>query len=93
MGGGKKGRNAVQWVADEIGEGEVEIRNPLRAPVEVTDMTVLHDGAEMEARPASFSLPELTTATVRLTAVPREAGEVHVLGYSLVVFGMKSQCR
>ena len=30
---------------------------------------------------------------MRLTAVPREAGEVHVLGYSLVVFGMKSQCR
>ena len=52
--GGKKGRNAVQWVADEIGEVEVEIRNPLRAPIEVTDMTILHDGAEMEANPASF---------------------------------------
>ena len=51
------------------------------------------DGAEMDAHPASFSLPELTTATVRLTAVPREAGEVHLLGYSLVVSGMKSQCR
>ena len=47
-------RNAVQWVADEIGEVEVEIRNPLRAPVEVTDMTVLYDGAEMDAHPATF---------------------------------------
>ena len=44
----------MQWVADEIGEVEVEIRNPLRAPVEVTDMTVLHDGAEMDAHPATF---------------------------------------
>ena len=44
----------MQWVADEIGEVEVEIRNPLRAPIEVTDMTILHDGAEMEANPASF---------------------------------------
>jgi hypothetical protein len=89
----KKAKQLIQWVADEIGEVEVEIRNPLRSPIVVTDMTLLHDGAEMEAHPVTFSLPELATATIRLTAMPKAAGEVSVLGYSLVVFGMKSQCR
>ena len=83
----------IQWVAGETCEVEVELRNPLRSPVDVKDLTILHDGAEMEAKPMDLSLQEMSTATVRLTAVPKEAGNLTITGYSLVVFGMKSQCR
>lgn len=48
----------VHIVAGEIFDVELEVLNPLKVPIDVSAMSLLHEGVEFEAFESNFTLPE-----------------------------------
>ena len=85
----------INWVQNEIIEVELEVLNPLRHPVEVSSMMLLHDGADFEPLPCNFVLPEGSSQEpikIKLSGIPKDHGELRIYGYSVVICGVKSNC-
>jgi hypothetical protein len=92
--GGKGSRGKpVTWVQGEVAGIEVKLHNPLAVELKVQEMSILHDGAPFDALPSSFVLAPGATQTVKLSGIPREAGEMKVSGYTVTAFGVRSTCR
>lgn len=90
----KPDRLEYQWVVDEICEVILEICNPLSFELEVTNILLLSNGAVFESIPLTVTLPSnCPNLSVVLTGVPKEPGELEIVGYSTHTLGVKSNCR
>jgi hypothetical protein len=95
-------KKAFHWVQGEVASVEISVINPLPVELRISNMALLHEGAEFDAFPSSFVLaPEGTgpnhgresAVSLKLSGIPKEAGVLNILGYSCVIFGVKSNCR
>ncbi len=88
------GRKTLQWVLGEEAAVSVTLTNPLSVELKIEEMVLMHEGVVFEPLPTSIVMkPQATSIKIQLTGVPKEAGELRILGYSCVVFGVRSHCR
>lgn len=89
-------KQVITWVQDEVANVDIAVINPLNSELRISNMTLLHEGAEFDAFPASFILngdESSKKVILKLSGIPRKPGLLHLLGYSCVVFGVRSNCR
>lgn len=92
-GGGKKQVN-FQWVAHDVAEVCLTLYNPLPIEVKVVGLALLHEGIQFENFPSTLSVaPNSGPHSVSLLGVPKEAGELKILGYTLNILGVQSSCK
>jgi hypothetical protein len=94
--GGKEDSSKInfQWVANDVAEVCLTLFNPLPTEVKLVGLALLHEGIEFENFPSTLSLaPNSGPHTVSLLGVPKEAGELKILGYTFTVLGVQSTCR
>ena len=92
-GGGKKQVN-FQWVAHDVAEVCLTLYNPLPIEVKIVGLALLHEGIQFENFPSTLSLaPNSGPHSVSLLGVPKEAGELKILGYTLNILGVQSSCK
>ncbi|XP_046397297.1 protein brunelleschi isoform X2 [Ischnura elegans] len=88
------GKMEFSWVEGEVCEVAMKVSNPLPFELKVSNMRLLTDELVFETVPSSLSLPtESGPHPVSLKGIPKETGELHILGYSTHVLGVKSNCR
>ncbi|XP_071451117.1 protein brunelleschi [Hetaerina americana] len=88
------GKMEFSWVEGEVCEVAMKVSNPLPFELKVSNMRLLTDELVFETVPSSLSLPtESGPNPVSLKGIPKETGELHILGYSTHVLGVKSNCR
>eukprot|EP00899_Mesostigma_viride_P002249 jgi/Mesvir1/12024/Mv00321-RA.3 len=99
--GGKKGRadaaaaasQPVVWIVGELGEVVVEMSNPCPFEVSVDCIHLITDHEDFEALPLTAYLPAYSKKIVTLVGVPRQAGQLKVLGCVVRCLGMLSEHR
>uniref|UniRef100_A0A8D8SHD3 Trafficking protein particle complex subunit 9 n=1 Tax=Cacopsylla melanoneura TaxID=428564 RepID=A0A8D8SHD3_9HEMI len=80
------------WVCGDPCCVTLELSNPLPCPLEVSNILLLTQGV-YESIPESVVLPpESTGVVVQLKGVPKEVGDLQVMGYSTHTLGVKSNC-
>lgn len=83
-----------QWVSHDVAEVCLTLFNPLPIEVKVIGLALLHEGVEFENFPSALSLaPNSGPHSVSLLGVPKQPGELKILGYKLNVLGVQSSCR
>lgn len=83
-----------KWVEDDVCEVALQVFNLLPFELKVTNMGLLTDGIPFESFPACLSLPAHSGPyPVNLFGTPRGKGELHILGYTTQVLGVKSNCK
>ena len=91
--GGKKQVN-FQWVAHDVAEVCLTLFNPLPIEVKIVGLALLHEGIDFENFPSTLSLaPHSGPHSVSLLGVPKEAGELRILGYTMSILGVQSSCK
>ncbi len=89
-----KNKVNFQWVANDVAEVCLTLFNPLPTEVKIVNLALLHEGIEFETLPSTLSLsPNSGPHTVSLLGVPKDAGELKILGYTFNVLGVQSTCR
>ena len=89
-----KSKVNFQWVANDVAEVCLTLFNPLPTEVKIVNLALLHEGIEFETLPSTLSLsPNSGPHTVSLLGVPKDAGELKILGYTFNVLGVQSTCR
>ncbi|CAI5455505.1 unnamed protein product [Caenorhabditis angaria] len=95
----KKPDNSLLWVTDCPGEVEISVKNCRGIELIVKELCLISDGINFESVQARLILPpedqnsKSDGATIRLIGVPREAGDLYIVGYSCNVFGLHNECR
>jgi len=93
-GSGRAARSkAITWVQGELAAVEVKVFNPLNSELRVQEMAIVHEGSPFDAMPTNLMLAPGARQTLRLSGIPREAGEMKIVGYTFVAFGVRSSCR
>ncbi|BES92168.1 trafficking protein particle complex 9 [Nesidiocoris tenuis] len=91
---GVKDKLNYLWVAEEEGQVEIELTNPLQFELEVSNMRLLTTGVVFETLPLTVTLPpDVQKYMVTLTGTPKEVGELEIKGYLTHTLGVKSNCR
>ena len=94
--GGKDDDKKVhfQWVQHDVAEVCLTLFNPLPIEIKVVGLALLHEGIEFENFPSTLSLaPNSGPHSVSLLGVPKEAGELKILGYKMNILGVQSSCK
>jgi hypothetical protein len=91
--GKKHQRPEILWVIHDPAEIAMDITNPLDFELRVENMKLLWEGVVISACPSSLSLPACDKQDFTLTALPKEVGELQLIGYEHTVFGVRSKCR
>ncbi len=87
-------KKVTEWVQGEVASVELTVANPLPVELRVEELTLMHEGAAFDAFPTSLAIqPDTGPQKVKLTGIPQEKGELKILGYSCVAFGVRSNCR
>ncbi|XP_049774968.1 protein brunelleschi [Schistocerca cancellata] len=82
------------WVVGDTCEVHMEFYNLLPMELMVSNMRLLTNGAVFESIPSSLCLPpESGPHPISLSGIPKEHGELEILGYSTHTLGVKSNCR
>ncbi len=95
FGGGEDTKKVkFQWVAEDVAEVCLTLFNPLPVEIKVVGLALLHEGVEFENFPSTLSLaPNSGPHAVSLLGVPRQPGDLKILGYKLNVLGVQSSCK
>ncbi|XP_026681214.1 protein brunelleschi [Diaphorina citri] len=81
------------WVCGDPCCVTLELSNPLPSPLEVSNILLLTQGV-YESIPVSVVLPpESTGQVIKLMGVPKEVGDLQIMGYSTHTLGVKSNCQ
>ena len=88
-------RRALYWVQGEVASVELSVINPLPVELKIANMCLMTEGIEFDAFPSNFSLLPNSSEphSIKLSGIPLKPGKLSLIGYSCVVFGVKSHCR
>ncbi|KAK6627902.1 hypothetical protein RUM44_010384 [Polyplax serrata] len=88
------GKLEYVWVEGDICEVMVKFLNPLPFDLKVSDVRLLTSGVVFESIPTSISIPpESGLQLCTLSGIPKEVGDLEILGYSTHTLGVKSNCK
>ncbi|GLG96735.1 Protein brunelleschi, partial [Gryllus bimaculatus] len=91
---GASSKMDYQWVVGDTCEVSLELSNPLPFELKVSNMRLLTSGAVFESLPTSLALPpDSGPHPAKLCGIPKEVGELEVLGFSTHTLGVKSNIR
>ncbi|XP_052097237.1 trafficking protein particle complex subunit 9-like [Mytilus californianus] len=83
-----------RWVAKDICEVHLQVFNPMPEELKITQMGLLIEGVEMEMYPTNPVIPaESGPYLVKMLCRPKSHGELNILGYTTLVYGVHSNCR
>lgn len=83
-----------KWIQGEVCQIALMVQNILPIELNANHMSILTDGIAFETHPISLSLPPESSQTpINLSGIPRNTGNIDILGYSTHVLGVKSDCR
>jgi len=86
---GKADDGVVMWVSGDVAEVAMVVDNPLPIEIKVSSMTLLTDGVEFEAYPATLALPAQSGSyPFMLLGTPKCHGNLVIKGYCLEVLGV-----
>lgn len=81
------------WVENDLCEVTLKLINPLPLELRVSNMRLLTSGPVFESIPETIVLPSESPMLITLNGMPKESGELEILGYSTHTLGIKSNCR
>jgi hypothetical protein len=81
------------WVENEKCAVRMTLDNPLPIDLKVSKLALMTEGVEFTPEPLDVLLAPLSSANVVLTGIPKSAGDLKVIGYTMVVLGVSSNCR
>lgn len=85
----KKDEEDVIWVCGDVSEVAMVVDNPLPAEIKVNNMTLLTEGMQFEAFPATLALPAQSGAfPFMLLGTPNQPGSLKLKGYKVEVLGI-----
>ncbi|CAC5387200.1 TRAPPC9 [Mytilus coruscus] len=83
-----------RWVAKDLCEVHLQVFNPMPEELKITQMGLLIEGVEMEMYPSNPVIPaESGPYLVKMLCRPKSHGELNILGYTTLVYGVHSNCR
>ncbi|GFS05209.1 trafficking protein particle complex subunit 9 [Elysia marginata] len=83
-----------KWTCGDVCEASLQLTNPLADELKVFYMGLMTSDLETEILPANPNIPaDLEPMNIKLKVKPKAAGTLKILGYTTVVFGVKSNCR
>ncbi|XP_005094615.1 trafficking protein particle complex subunit 9 isoform X2 [Aplysia californica] len=84
-----------KWVCGDVCEASLQLLNPLADELKIFYMGLMtSDEQEAEIFPANPVIPaDSGLMTVKLMVRPKSAGTLKILGYTTIVYGVKSNCR
>ncbi|KAI9595879.1 TRAPP II complex [Syncephalis fuscata] len=77
----------IIWVVDEPVYTMVTLWNPFAFDLELQEIRLVTKGLAFESEPAVALIPAGAPLTLRLSGTPKEAGQLSIIGCSVVVFG------
>lgn len=91
---GAKKSKIVSWVQGEVANVTFEVANPLGVELKISELALLHEGVDFDAFATSHVLPPHSGPTqLKLSGVPKGSGQLRLLGYTCIVFGVRSNCK